>query len=208
MTQPVVDIMLPSSRKWSPETAISFVGVCLGCPGVVRWPPVMKQWLYIDQARNLIAAEVLGRKPLGTHVLCLDDDMAWPRDLLARLLSHNRPVVGAMYFLRPAPHSVVAGGLDGFETKPLDFLPHGLAQVGYLGMGATLIETRLFREMRDRFKDEAWFRSNESGEDVWFFHRLKKMAVPVFLDGSLRCGHMTEACVTEEHWKHYHPEKS
>ncbi len=204
---PLVDVMVPGGRKMDPETAISMLHVLLrgALDGVLR-SIRLRKWQYIDQARNDLVRECLA-DPGATHMLLLDDDMTWEPDLIPRLLAHNQPVVGALYFIRSPPHVTACGhwrDREDMRAVPLDHLPGGLEQVDYLGLGAGMVRTDVFREMTRHFGDENWFRSQESGEDIHFCRRLTQMGVPVFVDGSLICGHITEQLVTEEHWKHFH----
>jgi hypothetical protein len=196
---PVVDILCPTARKWDPEQCFAFTHVAIHAAacGVLRTIRYRK-WLYIDQARNDLVAEVLDR-PGATHVLFLDDDMVWPANLLVKLLGHNVPVVGATYFTRTPPHDVVCGDLDGTTARNWQRLPVGLEEVGWVGAGALLVEVAVLQRMR-----EDWFHSNQCGEDVQFCRRLRDMGIPVYVDGGTVCGHVTDQVITEEHWKHFH----
>ncbi len=196
-----VFVGIPSNRAMRPETVISLVGlVRQGHDLIADVQAVL--YLYLDRARNLLAEDALAF-PGVTHLLALDDDQVWPVDLVARLLSHKKPVVGATYFERRPPHRLIAGILDGNTMLPGIPEP-GLHRVECLGLGATLIETRVFRDMQERHGDRLWFRSEECGEDVHFFLRCKEMEIPVYLDGDCVCGHMADEVIGPEHWKAYH----
>lgn len=201
---PVIDILCPTARKWDPEQCFAFTNVALhaAMAGVLRSIRYRK-WMYIDQARNMLVRECLG-VPGVTHALFLDDDMVFPPDLVVRLLAHNVPVVGATYFTRIPPHDVVCGHFDGLTARNLDRLPVGLVPAGWVGAGVMLIETQVFESMRLRHDNDSWFRSRETGEDVHFCKRLTEMGIPVYVDGSLVCGHVADQVITEEHWKHFH----
>ncbi len=198
-----VFVGLPCNRSIRPESVASLLGlVHQGHDLIADIQAVI--YLYIDRARNMLADDVLDR-PDVTHLLALDDDHLWPGDLVARLLAHRKPIVGATYFTRRPPHHLVAGVFHG------DRIAHGVPEPGlhrvqWLGMGATLVETRVFRDMRERYKDKKWFRSEEDGEEIHFFRRVLEMDVPVYLDGDCVCGHMADEVIGPEHWKAYHQE--
>lgn len=166
---------------------------------------ISKPFIYVDQARNDTVRQLL-TEARASHSLWLDADMVWPHDTLDRLLAHRRPVVGGCYFLRTPPHDCVAFHFTDKGADRLDLrgTPPGLVQVDGLGMGCTLIENQLFRDMHAHWGDQKWFRSEEGGEDVWFFRRLKAMGVPVWLDPTVECGHIAESIITKEHWKQHH----
>lgn len=209
---PVVDILCPTARKWDPEQCFAFSHVLLHAfaTGVLRTVRYRK-WMYIDQARNELVAEVLDN-PGATHVLFLDDDMTFLPDLVARLLAHEKPVVGGMYFTRVAPHDVVCGDFYGDQARNLSYLPQGLTTVGWVGGGVMLIEVSVLEAMAspseaiNRLPDGSvgWFRSDHGGEDVHFCRHLRDMGIPVHVDGSLICGHVADQVIMEEHWRHYH----
>ncbi len=201
---PPVDVLCPTARKWDPEQCFSFTHLCLhaAMAGLLRGIRYRK-WIYLDQARNMLADEVLA-EPGATHALWLDDDMVCPPDLITRLLAHGVPVVGAVYFTRSPPHEVVCGPLHYGQARALDHLPAGLEPVGWVGLGAALVEVGVMAAMKRRYGDGLLFRSDLMGEDVWFCRRLEEMGVPVHVDGGTVCGHVADQVIGAEHWKHYH----
>jgi hypothetical protein len=197
-----VAVCEPAYRQVDPECAFSIMNVVLHSRDKIisfRSPKDM----YIDKARNDLVRYAL--KDEVSHALFLDDDMVFPPELLEKLLYHCKTVVGAMYFRKMPPHETVCGDfVDGLKVQPLGLLNGSLQRVGCLGMGATLVEVGVLHAMARKFGDELWFRSQECGEDVWFFDRLRQMGVPAYVDGSLVCGHCVTQLVTDEHWRAYH----
>jgi hypothetical protein len=210
-----ITLTMPCYGLMQPDTAFSLLGLYEKSRHLlhdVKW----KNLQYIDQARNGLVHDVL-EDGGATHMAGLDADMIWPPDLLERLLAHDKPIVGANYFCKMPPYDMVAGdfsgppGVTGVPKRlPLRELRTGRQRVDVLGMGATLIRTDVLRQMREHYGDERWFRSEETGEDHWFFWRCKQMGIPVWLDYSLVCGHLVPQMVTEAHWKagHQHQEEA
>lgn len=172
---------------------------------------------YVDHARNTIVSQSLAAArspdyPDLTHLFFQDQDVTLSLDqtdyVVRRLLSLDLPVVGAVYFGRDPDHLPIA-----FDIEPFARLRHvdldGVQQVGGIGMGATLINLGVFRQMKQLYEDEWWFRCSESnegdgrrtGEDIWFAHRCAEMGVPIYLDGSTRCGHVGPVEITYRHWQ-------
>jgi hypothetical protein len=68
---------------------------------------------YIDRARNDIVRQALGNN--STHLIFIDQDMILPELALTRLLSHNKPCVGALYFGKDDLFTPVAFHLEDKE---------------------------------------------------------------------------------------------
>ncbi len=202
-----VDLVMPCYGGMQAETTFSLLKQVQRAGHLIQ-NIHYKNHLYLDQARNKMIWECLQEHPLPTHILHLDSDMIWEADVLERLLTHKKPVVGAPYFTRYVPHELVCGHFVKDKGKvvrgqPLNEMPSGLVKVDYIGLGCTLVETRLFLEMREKYQDQRWFRSEESGEDTWFFMRLHEMGVESFIDTDIDIGHISQQVVTREHWNAY-----
>lgn len=129
----------------------------------------------------------------------VDDDEAFPADVLTRLLSHHQPVVSALIVQRGAPFNptAYATALNN-EFQPLD-----LASVGHdnlvlcagVGTGGLLVRSDVFRQL-----DPPWFVYSESlGEDLYFSRLLVEADIPVFVDTGCRIGHIVPASVFATH---------
>jgi hypothetical protein len=207
---PRVVVGMPLYGKVDPLTLMSLMTLLLGGWGTIcRF--IGHPFAYIDASRNEIVRQTLETEPDATHLQLLDQDMVWPDGMVTKLLSHEKPVALGDYFMKTPPHDRLA----------FDFIPdirrrvhrlnalsrNELRVVGGGGLGAALVETRLLRRMRDHFKDERWFRSGESGEDIWFFDRCRHMKETVLLDTGVECGHITEDVIGRKHHEAFHPDK-
>jgi len=170
---------------------MSFTSFVLQCPTKPYQVTVFQSLnMYVDNARNDAVRIALGENEhsIGpvSHVLFVDSDMVLPTDGLDRLLAHNKPSVGGLYFGKLPPFLPVAFMLDPFKRLQA-YADNALSRVDGLGMGFTLVQTDVFRQMRAHFKDDLWFRAGEGlGEDVWFYMRLKKMGLETYLDTSIK----------------------
>lgn len=179
---------------------------------------------YIDRARNDIVRQALGNK--STHLMFVDQDMILPELALTRLLSHNKPCVGGLYFGKDDLFTPVAFNLQPSFSRVYDltdneavysrgWLPEDqgdtlkctcekpddhLHKVGGTGMGCTLVKMALFRQMKKHFGDELWFSSRETGEDVHFASRCAEMGIDLYLDGFIQCGHVRDHLVTAQNY--------
>lgn len=164
----------------------------------------------VDDLRNEAAQMAIG---LGaSHLLFLDSDMTWPATVLSQMLSHHdRGMVAGLYFLKRYPHQPVAlhSGAVNLETGQVDYLyvdagvlATELQPVSLVGMGCTLIPMALCRAM-----EWPWFeyRADQNGiwsitEDVSFCQKAAAFGCPIWLDPTIRCGHLNSDEVTDEHF--------
>jgi hypothetical protein len=204
-----VVIGMPTYGPIQSETMFSLIAL------ILRGGPLVhdldyRSYMYIDQSRNSLVKRALDTNspklfgPVGrksSHLLYLDADMTWPSTTIARLLAHKQPVVGGLYFLKGHPYNPIIGDLteDG-RLRMRAIAPHakGLVKVDCVGTGCLLVDLDVFREMRRHFEDDLWFRSQETGEDIWFFQRLKQMGIPAFCDVDIDCGHLTKQIINRK----------
>lgn len=198
MPKPRVVIATPLYGHPSPWFMVAFERLRVG----VVASGVEAEWCfttipYIDQARNQLVRDAFDRE--ATHIFWVDHDVTCRPDAVTQLLRHNLPVVGGMYHSKDKPYGPVAFSLDPFgmyqEIPPSE----DLHLVGGLGMGATLVTTSIYKLMKTHYEDERWYQVTtqpDIGEDVHFAMRLQEMAVPVFLDPMVQCGHIRDYEVT------------
>lgn len=142
--------------------------------------------------RNLIIEQALLHD--ATHILFLDDDIAFPPDLLTRLLAHDLDIVTAVYMMRNYPHQPII--FDYADEKgrcmhhwPPDNKEPGIVEIVGCGLGACLIKTDVFKKM-----EKPWIRLGELEPDHWcddlgFFRRAREAGYKLHCDLSLKVGH-------------------
>jgi hypothetical protein len=133
------------------------------------------------------------------YALWLDSDHIFPRDALLRLLAHQKPVVGCNYQQRLHDEpTAVAGGkmlLPNPDSPPLQ-------EVESLGLGLCLVNMRVLDQLKASadatgkpllplFREE-WEGERMTGEDRYFFNRLRRAGIPVYVDNELssQVGHV------------------
>jgi Methyltransferase domain len=144
-----------------------------------------------------------------SHVLYLDGDMTWPSDVLVRMLAHHsRGIVAALYHLKQWPHWPVAlrDGTWNAHDRQIDYVYDmaapgcpTLRQEELVGMGCTLVPTKLFRQL-----ERPWFvyatRQSDGlttiTEDVPFCQKARATGCPIWLDPTIVCGHIAQPLVT------------
>lgn len=211
-TKPAVVICMPVDRPLPPEVADSYASVY--GRGLVDGTVIAKIMIpdtYADVARNLCVTHAMDAPGDPTHVMWFDSDQTMPSDTVARLLSHQKAVVGGLYHQRRPPfHPVAYDFLDdgtGYGMKLIDLPddPKGLVKVDGLGLGCTLVRLDVYLAMAEHFGDASWHQlSPGHGEDVFWFRRLRDMGVDdVWLDCDLRAGHVRREVVSTVHYESF-----
>lgn len=100
-----------------------------------------------------------------------DDDVEMSGSDWIQLLSHRRPVVGALYCRRSEPPVWVANFM--YECK-ID--PKGLLQVHELGMGAKLYHREVFENIIRMYPDQMTgleYQCRDTGAKEWGFFQIR-----------------------------------
>lgn len=155
---------------------------------------------YVHKAREQLVKSGLEQ---GFHwMLWLDSDMRFPRDLVPRLMSHNKDFVGINYATRQIPSRFVAikrttldhpdDGLNLYTGEEST----GLEEVEAVGFGAVLMKGSALANLPP---DKLWFwyewhqdRNVFVGEDVYFCRMLRQSGVKIYVDHDLSkdCAHV------------------
>ncbi|MBF0562597.1 MAG: hypothetical protein HQL37_11370 [Alphaproteobacteria bacterium] len=123
----------------------------------------------------------------ATHLAFIDDDMLpEPKDILERLLAHDKDIVAPLFFRSSGNFDPLVFDLDGSgEPVPmLNYPRNALFQVnGGVGTGVMLIKSRVLKAMHD-----PWFyylTNSARSMDVHFCIRAISMDFEVWCDSSI-----------------------
>ena len=151
--------------------------------------------------RNLMIEQALEHN--CTHILFIDDDVAFPPDMLRKLMVHDKDIVTALYFMRQYPHQPIIFDYSDNEGKCHWLYPddsqHELIKIENCGLGAVLIKTEVFKRM-----EKPWVRLGELEKDHWcddisFFNRARAVGFELYCDLTIKVGHMVQTVV----WPNY-----
>lgn len=169
-------------------------------------------WLMIDVAKSDLEVVVLNcRTSLITNsryqlvkealklecgkVFFVDSDLTFPADCLRRLLSWDKPIVGATYVRRREPYGILGYGI---EDIPLGAT--GLWRMARLPAGMLLVDSTVFdRVSKPWFIDEWKPETGEfESEDYVFCDRARVAGYDIFcdLDLSRDLGHLGQQVFT------------
>lgn len=170
----------------------------------------------IHHARNLLVCDA--RKfPLAKHILWLDTDQAFERDLLLRLLEHDKDVVVANIYRKNTPYVPVVSVWKEDEKRlaPIHIDPEEgiLRRVSAGGTGVCLTRTSVFTRLPFPWFEMKYVPTPEwistdtpeekiieghifLGEDVGFFMALQLHDIKVYCDFSIVVGHVGDHIFT------------
>lgn len=126
----------------------------------------------------------------ATHLLWLDSDMRFPRDLVFRLMQHEQPIVAANCTTRVPPRiqPVAFKKIDhvGTDHQRLYTMPdsHGLEEVEAIGAAVMLVDANVYKGMEEPYYDVVYVkgRSGWEGEDVYFCRQARQRGWKVLID--------------------------
>lgn len=149
------------------------------------------------KARNLIIEQALQHQ--CSHVLFIDDDIAFEPNLLTKLLSHDKDIVTGFMTMRNYPHRPLVFSERRDDGSCAHFFPkdgqYGLQEIVNCGLGCVLIKTDVFRKM-----ERPWVTLGELTKDDWcddiaFFNRAQKAGFKMYVDLDCLVGHMASLTV-------------
>lgn len=165
--------------------------------------------IFVSYAREQLADYAL--KWNADYLFMIDDDMTAPVDTFYQLVKHDVDIVAPLAFTRNPPHrAVMFSVIDGFDevtkrnyyiNNPVNNYPRNkLVECDAVGFGGVLINTNVLKKMK-----RPWFMGTMGcGEDIHFCVQAKKLGFRVFMDTSVKLGHLSHpVIVTEEYSDQY-----
>lgn len=188
----------------------------------------------VGQARNVLVDQALTwTNSYGhtvSHVMFIDDDVLVPPYALSVLLDRKRPIISGLYYAKtPSEQPLVLP--DPFGGTVTDLPQNGIVECYAHGMGCTLIEMRVFRDLIEhqlvKYDDvngkpiaqffsttrDALSQSKEGTpiymnqtEDVFFLERAAKLGYTAAVDSGVFCfhyDHATKQCYPLRLWNEF-----
>ena len=184
-------LSVASVRDWKPQFGASLSGLIfnlfnnhLGGRLHSMDMKTAMQCSCLSMARELGLREATERG--FTHWLCLDDDMAFPMDIVERLLAHDKSVVAANYRKKDA-FNIVGVACDE-NAQPIDSSnKSGLEKVDFTAFGLVLIKIADVKCVEEPHFEVVWNPATRTywTEDMVFSAKLKKAGVDIWLDHDL-----------------------
>ena len=135
----------------------------------------------------------------ATHLLFIDSDQTFPRDLFHRLMKHGKQVVAANIATKMIPANATArlkgNGSFGITHPTTEESPE-LEEVWRIGTGIMLIDLNVFKRegMEGPWFTQRWNEETNAyvGEDWALCEAFEKSGVKIYIDNkvSLEVGHL------------------
>ena len=130
-----------------------------------------------------------------THILLIDDDMAYPPSALIKLLDHDVDIVSGLYLSRAYPHSPLAFDIadDDGSAFPMYLVPDITARLRPIvaaGLGFLLCKTEIFAKLEKPYIRLGELDPEQWCDDIGFFKRVREAGIQSYVDTEVRVGHM------------------
>lgn len=159
----------------------------------------------IDDVRNDIVEQALRNG--CTHLLMMDTDQTYPPDTIVKLMNNcDKDVVGGMVCKRyPNFDPILMRGSIGkyryVSSEEIDD-SDGLIEVDATGTGCIMFKTDIFFKL-----EKPWFEMTTTkegkpvGEDICFCSKLRNAGYKIYVDTTLRVGHLSTVEITYDFYK-------
>ncbi len=184
---------------WRADIKREFLGSILA--NTILSPGLVKD-AYIAANVNIAAArnEIVKNTQMPA-IFMVDPDTVLPQKAIETLAKHDLPIVSGIVFKRtyPFPPSVYKKNEDGSRWIPIvDYPDTGLIEVEGIGSACMLVKREVFEKIGyPQFEYIEGIRS----EDFDFCEKALQAGYKIFVDCSVKCGHMTETPINEQSFK-------
>jgi hypothetical protein len=201
-------VILDAPKQQLPGTVVALAGeagrytrfaVCMQTLAFNIPPGTAVKWIMgsdIPESRNQAIDELH-----GDWVWFIDDDHAFPGDIVLKLLARDVDIVTPICLRRNQPFLPVPS-VDGDYLDVTRYQPEELVEVEQAGSSGMLIRKNVIDQYRDAFPDRPLFElgdreggGNRVSEDVNFCRRVRDMGFKIHVDMGVRLGHITTAII-------------
>jgi len=151
--------------------------------------------MIVAQAREVAVEQAINTK--SDYLFFVDDDMILPRNILRRLLSHDKDIVGSLSWERygyHAPNLYAVSTLDKNDNDEVSKIKwrnivrfrdvwdeRGLVKADAIGFGVTLINMRVFKG-ENAISSPYFMKAINIGEDFYFCWEAGQKGWEIFMD--------------------------
>ena len=170
--------------KSSMITSLLSAIMSAGCPTAL----MVRDGCWVHQSRALFVQAA--RESGCSHVFMVDSDQAFPADIIPRLLSSRKDIVGAAYNRRQLP---LLSTVNALETgQPVIDMPDALFRCHSMGAGCILIKTDVFARIPAPWFDFVYNLDGSlaQGEDGYFCVKARAAGIDVWCDPTIPVKHI------------------
>lgn len=173
---PAIMIGVPSPGFWEAPMAVDAISasVWAALHGIYI-EPRGAEGAYTETNRNNIVRAMLNYAHPIDAIMWLDADMRFPPDTIARLWSHNLPIVGGTYRERQEPYRYLGKLSNDSDAESGD----GLCAAERLPGGMILVRSEVYRLL-----PPPWYEKREDGvrDDYYFSENARAAGFEIWCD--------------------------
>lgn len=138
------------------------------------------------------------------YLYMIDDDMICPDDMFERLYARNVDLVAPLAFSRNPPHKpVIYESIEVVDpvmkarknvNRWANYYKDALNECDAVGFGAVLIKSSVLRGI----PEPRFMCSEGTGEDILFCYKAKKEGFRIYMDTSVKIGHLSNPSIITE----------
>jgi hypothetical protein len=184
-------VCVPSNGSWSSDFGRNLVTATAefmtyrplkakGWTGKIYQTLTADSSMLVRNRHDLVRASM---KAGASHIMLLDADMKFPKDLFARWIELDKPVIAANATYRRVPVKPIARGFDSEE--PIDSRERsGLEAVRQVGCAVMMLKREVFVKIRPPYFMMDWVPDlgGYVGEDIYFCQLLQENGFEVLVD--------------------------
>lgn len=129
-----------------------------------------------------------------SHVLFIDDDMAYKPDALEKLLEHDVDIVTGLYLSRAYPHQPIVFDIADEDGSAFPMYLMGnekrLVPIVAAGLGFCLIKMSVFAKLQKPYIRLGELDCEQWCDDIGFFKRVREAGIQSYCDMEAMIGHM------------------
>lgn len=183
-------IGLPSfSDKVHTLFFLSFIGLEKPSDTTILFPTVPSGTADIAKVREGLCLDAIDKG--CTHLLMMDTDQVYhDEDLIERLLSHGKDIVGGKVHRRYPPFEPILN-VDHQHVSDDEIAKGGLLKVDATGTGCLLIKLSCLKDIkRPWFEMSVNDKGDPVGEDIGFCYKAAKAGKEIYVDCGVSIGHL------------------
>ena len=160
-----------------------------------KWEIMTIPRMVTHEARNSLAKAAI--KGGFTHLMMIDSDHTFDKDIVHTLLLYKKDVVGVRAYRRAAPHypCIFVKDKTVAETDAMTFVDAvgmGLMVTDAVGFGAVLINVDVLKKMT-----YPYFYFTNTGEDFNFCREARNLGYKIHVDTDIEIGHVTSKIIRQ-----------
>lgn len=180
-----VHIGIPCNRHIRPQTVQSLLDLVKDSEYDLTFSIESSGFTVAENRNKIVTA---AKEARAKHLLFVDDDMKFPPDILKKLMSSDKNIIGV--------NSRSRDGSNAITVKPLaqiaQMIPNKVFECSAVGTGILLINMEVFKDLPkpyfafETYKDG----KTKTGEDIYFCNQARDYGFKIWCDATIDIKHI------------------